>query len=104
MSSDVTSLINALRDGTLSLEQVAQRFRESTWPRRTAPAPSNYLERAAAAQEDSAPFRTGSFDDVVAAHHDGRLTDEEYTVLSAAVAESKRAEDRRREAEAAEPE
>ena len=38
----------------------------------------------------------GSFDDVAAAHQEGQITDEEYAVLSAAVAESKRAEDRRR--------
>ena len=32
---------------------------------------------------------------LVAAHHEGKITDDEYAVLSEAVAESKRAEDRR---------
>ena len=34
MSSDVTELIAALRDGTMSLDEVAQQFRERIWPRR----------------------------------------------------------------------
>jgi hypothetical protein len=37
-----------------------------------------------------------SFDDVLAAYDLGRVTDEEYAVLSEAVAESKRAEDHRK--------
>jgi hypothetical protein len=80
----------------MTLDQVAQQFRERAWPRRSTPRPSTYLERAAAAQEDSDIYRPGSFDDVAAAHHEGKLTDQEYAVLSEAVAESKRAEDQRR--------
>ncbi len=102
--SEVTDLISALRDGTMTLEQVAQRFRERSWPRRPHSRPSTFLERAAATQEDSDTYRPGSFDDVAAAHHDGRLSDEEYSVLSEAVALSKRAEDERRGAGAAESE
>jgi hypothetical protein len=94
--SEVTDLISALREGKMTLEQVAQRFRQRSWPRRNAPHPSTYLERAAAAQEDSDIYRPGSFDDVAAAHHEGRLSDEEYSVLSEAVVQSKRAEDERR--------
>ena len=52
MSSEVTDLINALRDGSMTLEQVAQRFRQRSWPRRTTPLPTSYLELAAAAQQD----------------------------------------------------
>lgn len=99
--SEVADLIDALRDGTMTLEQVAQRFRERTWLRRRAARESTYLDRAAAALEDSGVYRPGSFDDVAAAHHEGKLTDEEYSVLSEAVAESKRAEDQRRDAGAA---
>jgi hypothetical protein len=96
MSSEITDLINELRDGTMTLDQVAQRFRQHSWPRRAKAAPTTYLELAAAAQQDPEPYMAGSFDDVAAAHQEGQITDEEYAVLSAAVAESKRAEDRRR--------
>jgi hypothetical protein len=95
MTSEVTDLITALRNGSMSLEDVASRFRERTWPRRRKHAPATYLEMATAAQEDPEPYIPGSFDDVAAAHQLGRLSDAEYEVLSEAVAESKRAEDRR---------
>jgi len=98
MSSDIQDLIGALRDGSMTLDQVAERFRQRSWPRRTAPLPATYLERAAAAQQDPEPYRPGSFDDVAAAHQEGRLSDDEYEVLSEAAAESKRAEDRRKAA------
>ncbi len=94
MNADINGLITALREGSLSLDQVAHEFRERSWPRRDRPRPANYLELAAAAQQDPGTYVQGSFDDVVAAHHDGRITDDEYSVLSEAVAESKRAEDR----------
>lgn len=93
--SDVNDLIESLRDGSMTLDEVAQRFRERSWPRRRTPLPASYLELAAAAQEDPEPYLPGSFDDVAAAHQDGRISDDEYEVLSEAAAESKRAEDRR---------
>ena len=34
MTSEVSEMIKALRDGTMTLDQVAQRFRERKWPRR----------------------------------------------------------------------
>jgi hypothetical protein len=101
MSTEVTALIDALRDGTLTLDQVAERFRQRSWPRRSTPLPTSYLERATAAEEDPEPYVPDSFDDVVAAYDLGRVTDEEYAVLSEAVAESKRAEDRRKADEGA---
>jgi hypothetical protein len=101
MSSEVTELITALRDGRMTLDQLAATFRERAWPRRDAPVPSTYLEHAAAAEEDPEPYVPNSFDDVVAAYDLGKLSDDEYAVLSAAVAESKRAEDRGRGQETA---
>jgi hypothetical protein len=95
MTSEVSDMIKALRDGTMTLDQVAQRFRERTWPRRRRKPPTSYLEMAARAQEDPEPYMPGSFDDVSAAFHRGELSRDEYRVLSEAVAESKRAEDRR---------
>jgi hypothetical protein len=100
---EISDLIAALRDGSMTLDQVAERFRQRSWPRRTTPRPTTYLERAAAAEQDSEPYRSSSFDDVAAAHQQGRLSDHEYEVLSEAVAESKRAEDRRNAAESADP-
>jgi hypothetical protein len=93
MTSEVSDMIKALRDGTMTLEQVAQRFRERKWPRRRRPPAASYLEMATRAQEDPEPYVPGSFDDVAAAFHRGDLSRSEYRVLSEAVAESKRAED-----------
>jgi hypothetical protein len=95
MTGEITDLITALREGSISLEEVASRFRERSWPRRRKPEPASYLEMAAAAQEDPEPYVPGSFDDVTAAYHRGDLSDDEYEVLARAMAESKRAEDRR---------
>ena len=93
MTSEVTGLLAALKDGSLSLDEVARRFRERTWPRRRKPAPATYLEMAAAAQEDPEPDLAGSFDDVDAAYDRGDLSDDEYDALAKAMAESLRAED-----------
>jgi len=95
MTSEVSDLIKALRDGTMTLDEVAQRFRDRQWPRRKRPPPASYLEMAARAQEDPEPYVPGSFDDVVDAYDRGDLSRAEYRVLSEAVAESKRAEDER---------
>jgi hypothetical protein len=101
MTSEVTDLISALRDGAMSLDEVAQRFRARTWPRRAKPPPTTYLEMAAQAQEDPEPDVPGSFDEVTAALYRGEISDGDYEVLAQAMAESKRAEDQRRDAEAA---
>jgi hypothetical protein len=95
MTSEVSDLIRALRDGTMTLDEVAQRFRERRWPRRRRPPPVSYLEMAGRAQEDPEPYVPGSFDDVTDAYDRGDLSLSEYRVLSEAVAESKRAEDKR---------
>jgi hypothetical protein len=95
MTSEVSDLINALRDGTMTLDEVAQRFRERRWPRRRRPPPGSYLEMAARAQEDPQPYDPNSFDDVTAAYHRGELSDSQYDTLAEAMAESKRAEDER---------
>ena len=49
ITTEVTELITALRHGSLTLEEVAQRFRERSWPRTRKPEPASYLEMAAAA-------------------------------------------------------
>lgn len=95
MDSSVTGLISALRNGTMTLEEVAQQFRERTWPRRRTPPPTTYLELAEAAQRDPEPDIPGSFDEVDIAYEQGQISDQEYDVLAAAMAESLEAEDRR---------
>jgi hypothetical protein len=95
MNNEVAKMIDALQRGEMSLDEVAQRFRERSWPRTPRHEPRSYLEMAAAAQQDPEPYVPGSFDDVVAAYDVGKITDAEYAVLSEAVAESKRAEDLR---------
>ena len=92
MTSEVTELIGALQNGTMSLEEVAQRFRERAWPRTRSPKPQTYLERAAAAEADPDPLVSGSFDEVAAAYHRGDLSLDAYRTLADAAADSIRAE------------
>jgi hypothetical protein len=95
ITTEVTELIAALRNGSLSLDEVARRFRERTWPQTGKPAPASYLEMAAAALEDPEPDVPGSFDEVTAAYDRGELTRPQYRVLAEAVADSLRAESQR---------
>lgn len=102
MTSEVTDLLTALRDGTMSLDEVAQRFRDRSWPR-PEPPPATYLDLAARAQEDPEPDPPGSFAEVTAALYRGEITDGDYEVLANAMAESKAAEDRREAEESPDP-
>jgi hypothetical protein len=95
MSSEVTDLLDAVRDGTMSLDEVARRFRERSWPRRADHPRRSDLDLAIEAQQDPEPFISGSYDDVAAAYHRGDLTIEQYDVLAHAIADSKEAEDQR---------
>jgi hypothetical protein len=88
MSNEVRDLLIALRDGSLSLEEVAQRFRERPWPPASPPPPASYLEMAAAAMQDPEPPIPGTFDDVETAYARGELTREQYRVLADAVTEA----------------
>lgn len=88
--SEVTDLIQALRDGAMTLADVAERFREREWPSARPPEPTTDLDRAVASLRDPDPYVPGSFDDVVAAYDRGELSREQYRMLADAVAESKR--------------
>lgn len=90
----------ALKNGTMSLEQVAQRFRERSWPRSRRIEPRTYLELAEAAQNDPGSLVPGSFDEVAAAYYRGDLSRSDYRLLAEAAAESMREEDMRRESDA----
>lgn len=93
MANDVVELISALHDGTVTLDEVAQRFRERKWPRRRKEEPASYLDMATADLQDPDPYIPGSFDDVAAAYHQKKITREQFRVLSEAVADAQRAED-----------
>jgi hypothetical protein len=96
MTSEVIDLIAALRNGTMTLQDVAESFRARSWPRRAAPSPISYLELATRAQQDPDPYIPDSFDDVDRAYQRGQISDDEYDVLVEAMSESMRAEDHRR--------
>jgi hypothetical protein len=99
MSSEVNELIAAFRNGTMTLEEVARRFRERSWPRTRTNEPQTYLEHAAAAQQDPEPDIPGSFDDVVAAYDRGELSHTQYRTLAEAAAQGMRREDIHKETE-----
>jgi len=93
MSSEVSELLDALHSGTMSLDEVAQRFKSRRWPRRRPHAPATYLEMAAEELQDPEPYLPGSFDDVIAAYDQGKISRDQLRVLSDAAAEAQRAED-----------
>ena len=93
MTNEVSELLEALSDGTLTLDEVAQRFRSRTWPRRSTQDPASYLEMAAAELRDPDPYIPGSFDDVAAAYHQKKISREQFRVLSEAAADAERAEE-----------
>jgi hypothetical protein len=82
ITTEVTELIAALRNGSLSLDEVTERFRMRTWPRTRKPAPESYPEMAADALEDPGPDVPGSFDEVTAAYDRGELTRTQYRALA----------------------
>jgi len=96
MTNEVKDLIAALRDGSLTLDEVAQRFRERSWPRIAPPDPTSYLELAEAASRDPEPDVPGSFDEVVGAYDRGEITRPQYRVLAQAVAEAIGLKDQRK--------
>jgi len=96
MTTDVTNLLIALREGTMNIEQVAQQFRQRAWPRTRRPEPQTYLELASAAEQDPDPEIPGSFEEVASAYRRGELSRAEYRILAEAAADSFRTEDQRR--------
>ena len=92
MNNEVSQLLDALYGGSMTLDEVAEIFRQRSWPHREMASTASYLEMAAAEQEDPDPYIPGSYDDVVAAYDRGRLTDVQYETLVNAIAASRRAE------------
>lgn len=85
--SEVTDLIGAYRSGDLTLEELAQRFRQRTWPPRR-PAPKTAREGWQRELEDPEPIQPDSFDEVASAYVQGELSREDYQVLAHAAGES----------------
>jgi hypothetical protein len=99
MSNELNELISALHDGTMTLDDVAQRFRGRIWPRTRGREPRTDLEMSTRALEDPDPYVPGSFDDVTAAYDRGQISSAQYRVLSEAAAASINAEARSRSAD-----
>jgi hypothetical protein len=93
MSNEVKDLLNALHEGNITLDEVAQHFRTRKWPRRPKSDPASYLDMAAAELQDPDPYIPGSFDDVAAAYHQKKITRDQFRALSEAVADAQRLED-----------
>jgi hypothetical protein len=91
-ANEVADLLGALRSGSMSLDEVAQRFRDRAWTDPVTPEPRTYLELAAAAQTDPEADIAGSFDEVTAAYDRGEISKEQYRTLAHAVAVSINAE------------
>jgi len=89
MTNEVHDLLKALREGRMRLDEVAEKFRQHNWPR-AGTRPTTYTEYAKAEMEDPEPYVPGSFDEVTLAYHKGDLSDEQYNVLAAAMAQSKK--------------
>ena len=92
--NEVNELLAKLRDGEITLDEVAERFRRRRWPRRRRPVPASYEDLATRAQEDPDPWLPGSWDDVSTAYHRHEISDDQYDILAVAAAEAERAEDR----------
>lgn len=93
MTNEVTELLDALQNGTMTVEEVAHRFRQRKWPRRRPADFRNFEEMARAELQDPDPYLPGSYDDVAAAYHQNKITHDQFRLLSEAVADAQSAED-----------
>lgn len=93
MTNEVAELLDALHAGTLTTEDVAQRFRVRKWPRQRREAVGSYEEILAGEMSDPDTYIPGSFDDVIAAYDQQKIDREQLRIFSEAIAEAQRAED-----------
>jgi hypothetical protein len=85
--SDVTDMIAAYGRGELTLDELAQRFRDRAWPPRRLS--SSALQEAYKREtEDPEPIAEGSFDEVASAYLQREISIEEYDILARAVGET----------------
>ena len=83
----VAAMISAYQRGQLGLEGLGLEFRVRRWPAVPSACPPG-LSQARAAIDDLEPYVPGSFDDVVLAYDQGRLSDKEYEFLAESAAVS----------------
>jgi hypothetical protein len=81
---EVPGLVTAYRDGQLSLDDLARRFRDRAWPTVPPTCPPG-AAAAALAIDDLEPWQPGSFDEVVLACDLGILSDADYAALAGTV-------------------
>ena len=89
--SEVTELLTKYRQGDLTLDELARRFQERTWPPRR-PSPRTAREAWQRETEDPEPIQENSFDEVASAYSLGEITGEEYDTLARAVMEASRSQ------------
>jgi hypothetical protein len=93
MTNEVAELLEALHAGTLTTEDVAQRFRARRWPRQRREAVGSYEQILAGETSDPDTYTPGSFDDVIAAYDQQKINREQLRIFSEAATESQREED-----------
>lgn len=86
--SEITDLLAALRAGSMSLEEVAARFRRRQWPGGDRASSRNDRGTFAEEERDPEPLLEGSFEEVHAAYMRHELTKDQYAVLAKASAEA----------------
>jgi hypothetical protein len=85
--SEVTDMIAAYGRGELTLDELAQRFRDRIWPPRRL-SPSALQEAYKREIEDPEPIAEGSFDEVAGAYLQGEISAEEYDILARAAGDT----------------
>lgn len=84
--TDLADAMAALREGRVTIDEVADLFRRRTWPITRRPVPATYAEMAE--QRDPEADVPGSFDDVRAAYDRGEITWQQYRTLAHAAADA----------------
>jgi len=77
----------------MTVDEVAERFRARKWPRRRRHPADSYMDMLAAELDDPDTYLPESFDDVIAAYDQQKITRDQLRILSEAVADAQRAED-----------
>ena len=85
--SEVTDMLASYRNGDMTLDELAQRFRDRVWPSRR-PSPRDVHELFQRDIEDPEPIQEGSFEEVASACTLGQISLDEYEVLARAVSEA----------------
>ena len=91
--TDIRDLLDALSENRMSLNEVAQRFREHKWIRAKRSGSQSNMDWLASHLDDAGPPLSGSFDEVSTAFHEHRITRDQYRVLSEAAADAMEAQD-----------